>query len=99
MLRRWLERLITRKEEGRDSVRGPDERVTRQEALWMKTNWAAYYSGEEELLGTIEPGKLADLVVLDKDYLTVPADEISEIKVLMTMIGAKVIFQDDSFNP
>ncbi len=65
----------------------------------MKTNWAAYYSGEEELLGTIEPGKLADLVVLDKDYLTVPADEISEIKVLMTMIGAKVIFQSDSFNP
>ncbi|MEE8076138.1 MAG: amidohydrolase family protein [Candidatus Binatia bacterium] len=94
-----LERLITRKEEGRDFVWGPDERVTRQEALWMKTNWAAYYSGEEELLGTIEPGKLADLVVLDKDYLTVPADEISEIKVLMTMIGAKVIFQDDSFNP
>ncbi len=65
----------------------------------MKTNWAAYYSGEEELLRTIEPGKLADLVVLDKDYLTVPADEISEIKVLMTMIGAKVIFQSDSFNP
>lgn len=90
-----LERLVTRKEEGRDAVWGPEERVTRQEALWMKTNWAAYYTGDEKDLGTIEPGKLADLVVLDKDYMSVPEDQISDIKVVLTMIAGKTVHQKE----
>lgn len=87
-----IEKLITRKDDQYGVVWGPDERVSRQEALWMKTNWAASYTGDERDLGTIEPGKLADLVILDQDYMSVPEDEISEIEVLITMINGKVIY-------
>ena len=87
-----LEKLVTRKDDKFGIVWGPEERVSRQEALWMKTNWAARYSGDERDLGTIEPGKLADLVVLDKDYMAVPEDDISKIQVLQTLIGGKVVY-------
>jgi len=59
------------------------------------TNWAAYYSGDEERLGTIEPGKLADLVVLDGDFLEVPEDEIGEIPISLTMVDGKVVYQQE----
>ena len=42
--------------------------------------------------GSIEPGKLADLVVLDRDYLTVPADEIRNLTPVLTMVGGRVVF-------
>lgn len=87
-----MEKYIPRKDEHGFAWGRAQEGITRQQALWMYTNWAAYYSGDEKKLGTIEPGKLADLVVLDKDYLTVPEDDISEIKVMMTLIGGKVIY-------
>ena len=55
---------MTRKDaEGR--VWNADEKITRREALYMATNWAADYTGDEKILGTIEPGKLANLVVID----------------------------------
>jgi predicted amidohydrolase YtcJ len=60
----------------------------------MKTNWAARYSGDEKDLGTLEAGKQADLVVLSGDYMTVPEDRISDIKVLLTMIGGRIVHQD-----
>ena len=86
-----LEFAVTRTgSEGR--VLGPDEKVTRQEALWMVTSWAASYLGEQDRLGTIEPGKLADLVILDGDYLTVPEDEISELAVSMTILGGEIVY-------
>jgi len=59
----------------------------------MATNWAAYYTGDEETLGSIEPGKLADLVVIDGDFLTVPEDDLSELKVLMTVVDGQVVFE------
>ena len=90
-----LEKLVTRKDDKFGVVWGPQETVSRQEALWMKTNWAARYSGDENDLGTVEPGKLADLVVLDQDYMSVPEDDISTIQVLMTVIGGKVIYDAD----
>ena len=49
--------------------------------------------GEEDRLGSIEVGKLADLVVVDKDYLTIPEDDISEIRTLMTVVGGKVVYE------
>ena len=88
-----LQLFITRK--GQDGkVWGPEERVSRQEALWMKTAWAARYTEEEDKLGTIEAGKLADFVVLGGDYLTVPEDEIYKIPVLMTVVGGKLMFEE-----
>jgi predicted amidohydrolase YtcJ len=74
-----------------------DERITRQQALWMYTNWAARYTGDEGMLGTIEPGKLADFVVLDGNYMTISEDELATMKVLVSAIGGRVIFVSPEF--
>ena len=87
-----IEKFVTRKD-GKGRVWNPEEKVTRQQALWMMTNWAAYAIGDQKKLGTIESGKLADLVVLDGDYMTVPEEEISKIPVVMTVVGGKVIYE------
>ncbi|MBI3940069.1 MAG: amidohydrolase family protein [Acidobacteria bacterium] len=88
-----LEKFITRRNEATGKVWGPGERVTRQEALWMGTNWASRFYGDEKIVGTVEPGKLADLVILGGDYLTAPEEEISEIPVLQVMVGGKVTYE------
>ncbi len=66
------------------------EAVTREQALRMYTTWAARYTEDEQKLGTLEPGKLADLVVLDGDFMTVPA--VSQLNVDMTIVGGKMIY-------
>ena len=66
--------------------------VTREEALIAHTRSNAYLFFRENDLGTIQSGRLADLVVLDRDYLTVPADEIKDINPVMTMVGGRVVF-------
>ncbi len=66
--------------------------ITREEALIAHTRSNSYFVMRENDLGSIQPGKLADLVVMDRDYLTVPADQIKEIKPVMTMIGGKVAY-------
>lgn len=67
--------------------------ISREDALIAYTRNNAYFIFEEDNLGSIQPGKLADLVVLDRDYLTVPADEIKDIKPVMTMVAGKIVFQ------
>ena len=54
----------------------------------------AYLFFQEKTLGSLEAGKQADLVVLDRDYMTVPAAEIKRIKPTMTMVGGRVVFED-----
>ena len=71
------------------------ETVTREQALRMSTIWAAFYLGDEDTLGSIEPGKLADFVILDGDYMTVPEDKISDLKTLMTVIDGKIFYEVD----
>ena len=48
---------------------------------------------QESNLGSIQPGKLADLVALDRDYLTIPADQIKDIKSVMTMVGGRIVYE------
>jgi len=60
----------------------------------MATNWAARFYQDEEIIGTLEPGKFADLLILDGDYMTVPEEQISEIPILQTIVGGKVIWQN-----
>ncbi|MDB5902205.1 MAG: hypothetical protein JWM26_1083 [Betaproteobacteria bacterium] len=67
--------------------------ITREEALIAHTRNNAYIVFQEANLGSIRPGKYADLLVLDRDYLTVPADEIKDIKPLMTMVGGRIVFE------
>lgn len=74
-------------------VVGPELAVTREEALHMATTGYAWLTMEEELKGSLEPGKLADLVVLEADPLTVPADELREMEVALTMVGGRVVWE------
>lgn len=71
----------------------PDERMTRDEALRSYTLNGAYAAFEEELKGSIEPGKLADVVVLSKDIMTIPEDEIPEARVDLTVLGGAVRYE------
>jgi predicted amidohydrolase YtcJ len=75
------------------SVINPEQRITRIEALRMWTLNGAYLSFEEKSKGSIEPGKLADLIVVSKDFLSCPADEIREIEPLLTLVGGKEVYR------
>lgn len=66
--------------------------ISREDALIAHTRKNAYLVFQENNLGSIQPGKLADLVVLDRDYLTIPPDQIKNIKPVMTMVGGRVVY-------
>jgi hypothetical protein len=66
--------------------------IGREDALIAHTRRNAFFLFQENNLGSIQPGKLADLVVLDRDYLTVPADQIKDIKSVMTMVGGRIVY-------
>ena len=67
--------------------------ITREEALIAHTRSNALFLFQEGNLGSLQPGKYADLLVLDRDYLKVPADQIKDIKPVMTMVGGKVVYE------
>ncbi|HEV3329915.1 MAG TPA: amidohydrolase [Bryobacteraceae bacterium] len=67
--------------------------ISREDALIAHTRKNAYLVFQEANLGSIQPGKLADLVVLDRDYLTIPADQIKDIKPVMTMVSGRVVYE------
>lgn len=76
-----------------------DQRLTREEAVRMFTTWAAWASFEEQVKGSLEPGKLADFVVLSADIMEVPADEILRTEVLRTVVGGKEVYRNPSGTP
>lgn len=83
--------LVTRKDnDGR--VWGAKNAVDRKTALLMATRWAAEYVLRERTLGSLESGKWADLVVLDKDYFAVADDDIASIRAVMTMVSGKIVY-------
>jgi len=71
----------------------PEQRMTRQEALESMTIWPAYAAFEEQLMGSITPGKLADFVILDRDIMTVPEQDILGTSVVATYIGGKAVYE------
>jgi hypothetical protein len=75
-----------------ERVWGKDQAIDRKTALRMVTLDAAFFIGEEQMLGSIETGKYGDLVVLDGDYLGAPQDRIDEIEPVMTIVGGKIVF-------
>lgn len=70
----------------------PENKITREHALKGMTIWAAFANFEENLKGSIEPGKLADFVVLEKDIMTAPENELREIKISETFVGGKKVY-------
>jgi predicted amidohydrolase YtcJ len=83
---------VTRRTETGQSV-GDDERLSLLEAIRLFTYNGAYASFDEAIKGSIEVGKLADLVVLNDAILDVPEDQISEMKVDLTLINGEVVFE------
>lgn len=71
----------------------PNQQLSRIEALTLYTKSNAWFSFDEQDLGSLEQGKLADLVVLDKNYLTVADEQLKTIKSLLTLVDGKVVYQ------
>jgi predicted amidohydrolase YtcJ len=67
--------------------------VSREQALIAHTRSNAYFVFQEDNLGSLQPGRYADLLVLDRDYFSVPASQIKDIKPLMTIVGGKIVYQ------
>ena len=88
----WL--AVTRNHEGK--VWQPEERIDRVHAMKMFTSWAAEYVTKPDELGSLEVGRFADLLVIDRDYFTIPVDDILKIRPLMTMVGGKMIVLQES---
>jgi len=74
----------------------PGQQMTREQALRSYTLSAAFGAFEENLKGSIEPGKYADFTVFDQDIMTVPEDDLLKTKVLMTIVNGEVVYADES---
>jgi predicted amidohydrolase YtcJ len=79
------------------ATRDYGERIGAQAAIELFTKRAAYASHEESLKGTIREGKMADLVVLDRDPLAIPPEKIGTISVLSTVVGGRVVYSSKKF--
>ena len=74
----------------------PRQKMSRMEALRSYTINNAYAGFEEDIKGSLEVGKLADITVLDRDILTIPEDDIPNIEVSYTIVGGEIMFSGDS---
>jgi hypothetical protein len=95
---RPIYRLVTREvvdsETQEKVVLNIDEAVDRVTALKMVTTWGSEYMMAEDTIGTLEPGKFADFVVLDRDFFTIPVTEIPDVKVVLTGLGGEIVFDE-----
>jgi predicted amidohydrolase YtcJ len=81
------------------ALRGPEETPGRIDALRFYTLGSAWFSRDEDKRGSLAIGKLADLAVLTKDYMTVPVEQVGGIESLLTMVGGKVVYSSGPFKP
>ena len=86
---RWFPYITRKRSDG--AVLAAEEAINRVQLLKMSTSYAAYYVLKEKELGTLEPGKFADFIVYNKDYFTVPENEIPTVFPLMVVVGGKTI--------
>lgn len=86
--------VVTRKT-GAGRPLAPSQAISRMEALAAASREGAYLSFEEDVKGTIEPGKYADLAILSEDMLTCPEDNIADIRSVTTITGGKVVYEAD----
>jgi predicted amidohydrolase YtcJ len=75
----------------------PDQKISRVEALKTHTIWPAYLQFAEKERGSVEAGKLADLVVIDRDYLTCPEEQIRNIQPMMTVLNGRIAYRATAF--
>jgi hypothetical protein len=91
MLAMWV--AVTRKSQGYPQPLHPEEALTREQAIRFYTINNAYIMFLDDQIGSLEPGKLADMVVVNRDLLACPADDIRDAKVLRTYLGGKLIYK------
>ena len=72
----------------------PEQKMTREEALRSYTINAAYAAFQEDILGSLKKGKLADITVLSRDILTIPEEEILQTKVILTIVGGEIMYSE-----
>ena len=92
-----LQWMLDGKTVGGIAMRAPQEIPTRMQALRLYTEGSAWFAFDDDKRGALAVGKLADLAVLSKDYLTVPTDEIGGIVSLLTMVGGRIVYADGPF--
>jgi hypothetical protein len=92
-----LQWFLDGKTVGGTAIRGPEETPSREDALRFYTLGSAWFSHDDDVRGSLEIGKLADLAVLSRDYLTAPVEDIGAIESLLTMVGGEVVYAADAF--
>lgn len=85
--------MVTRKDRS-GTVYGAAEAITREEALRLYTSAAARYAFWEEDLGSIEPGKRADLTIISDDILSVPDDELKNVRAVETIVAGRIVWRE-----
>ena len=75
----------------------PAQRLTLEQAIEAYTMGVAYAGKREKTEGSIERGKLADLIIVDQDLFTIDAQKVDQTKVLLTMVGGKVVYESDAW--
>ena len=88
--------FITRKNK-QGLIIAADQAVDRNTVLKMATAWGSEYLMKEDELGSLEPGKFADLLVLNQDYFSVPVEEIDHIYPLLTVMGGEIRYLRDEY--
>ena len=89
--------LVTGKTAGGTELYGPDNQLSREEALSVYTVGSAWFSHEEKVKGRIAEGQYADLAVLSVDYLTVPEEDIKKIESVLTVVDGKIVYGAEEF--
>jgi predicted amidohydrolase YtcJ len=84
---------VLRQELTTGKILAPEERLTIREALALYTRNGAYIGFEEKLKGSLESGKLADFIVVDRDVLTISPEQLKDVQVLMTFVGGELCYQ------
>jgi predicted amidohydrolase YtcJ len=88
---------VTRQRRNGQPVEGwyPQERITLEEAVWGYTMGNAVVTGQWKQQGSLSPGKLADLVVLDRDIFSIDIDQVLDTQVLMTVFDGRVVYEKE----
>jgi predicted amidohydrolase YtcJ len=77
----------------------PEQKLTVSEAVEAYTMGSAYAEFQEKEKGSITPGKLADIVLLSDDIFTIPPEKIRDVRVLMTVVGGKIVYESGAVSP
>ena len=88
--------FVTRKDR-KGNVWGPQEAIDHVTALKMSTVWSSEYILKPDKLGTLEKGKIADILVLDRDFLTIPDEQIKDVRPLITIFDGKIVFVNSDY--